>query len=92
MLDIVSSTLSLNTSLATKPLPIQKSSDAADFASQMFGVVKQAEALAVGGMQGQVPMQDVVMKVMEAERTFATAMAIRDKAVGAYLEISRMQI
>jgi flagellar hook-basal body complex protein FliE len=32
------------------------------------------------------------MKVMEAERTFSTAMAIRDKVVGAYLEISRMQI
>lgn len=63
-----------------------------NFASQFLDVLKQSETAAISGMQGQMPMQDVVMKVMEAERVFATAMAVRDKAVSAYLEMSRMQI
>lgn len=70
----------------------QSKTSVTDFASNMLDVVRQAENAAVGGIQGQVPVQDVIMKVMEAERTFATAMSIRDKAVGAYLELSRMQI
>jgi flagellar hook-basal body complex protein FliE len=74
------------------PTPAQDHRSFSDFASHIADVVKQAEVAAVGGMQGKVPMQDVVMKVMEAERTFSAAMAIRDKAVSAYLEISRMQI
>jgi flagellar hook-basal body complex protein FliE len=62
------------------------------FAAHVMDVLKQGELAAVSGMQGQMPMQDVVMKVMEAERVFAAAMAVRDKAVSAYLELSRMQI
>ena len=92
MLDMIASAINLGSATKAMQQPLQKVSGSADFASQMIDVIKQAETAAVGGMQGQVPMQDVVLKVMEAERTFATAMAIRDKAVGAYLEISRMQI
>jgi flagellar hook-basal body complex protein FliE len=54
--------------------------------------MRQAESTAIAGINGQIPMQDAVLKVMEAERTFAAAMAIKDKAVNAYLELSRMQI
>jgi flagellar hook-basal body complex protein FliE len=89
MLDAITSTVGSHTML--KPAQ-QVQSSVTDFAKSMLDVVGQAEKAAVAGIQGQVPVQDVVMKVMEAERTFATAMAIRDKAVGAYLEISRMQI
>ncbi len=92
MLDIITAAIGQSMPLKLAPQSIQKPSGGTDFASQMIDVVKQAETAAVGGMQGQVPMQDVVMKVMEAERMFSTAMAVRDKAVGAYLEISRMQI
>jgi flagellar hook-basal body complex protein FliE len=87
---IVSATGFVSALKSTQQSP--KTTSTADFASNLIDVVKQAEQAAVGGIQGQAPIQDVVMKVMEAERTFATAMAIRDKAVGAYLEISRMQI
>jgi flagellar hook-basal body complex protein FliE len=91
MIDTIVSATGFGSALkATQQTP--KTTSPADFASNLIDVVKQAEQAAVGGIQGQAPMQDVVMKVMEAERTFATAMAIRDKAVGAYLEISRMQI
>jgi flagellar hook-basal body complex protein FliE len=92
MLDAITAASGLNSALKVAQQGLQNSSPAMNFASSMIDVVKQAESVATAGMQGQVPMQDVVMKVMEAERTFATAMAIRDKAVGAYLEISRMQI
>jgi flagellar hook-basal body complex protein FliE len=79
--------------LATLLLPQpQVTAQGEGFAAHVMDVLKQGEAAAVGGMQGQMPMQDVVMKVMEAERVFAAAMAVRDKAVSAYLELSRMQI
>ena len=37
-------------------------------------------------------MQQVVEAVMAAEQTLQSAIAIRDKVVSAYLEISRMAI
>lgn len=55
-------------------------------------IVQQGEAAAIAGVNGQVPLQTVVDKVMAAERALQTALAVRDKAVGAYQEISRMQI
>ena len=92
MLNLIAPALNMGAALKNAAPSSHQNAGLADFASHIFDVMKQAETAAVGGMQGQVPMQDVVMKIMEAERTFSTAMAIRDKAVGAYLEISRMQI
>jgi flagellar hook-basal body complex protein FliE len=83
------SALPAATQLLSAQLPAPKFDQVA---TQFMDVMKQAETSAVQGMQGQVPMQDVVMKVMEAERMFAAAMAVREKAVSAYLELSRMQI
>jgi flagellar hook-basal body complex protein FliE len=54
--------------------------------------VRSGEAAAVAGVQGSLPLQTVVERVMAAERTLQAALAVRDKAVGAYQEISRMQI
>ena len=92
MIDMITNAAGFAPALKSPQQTAQVTSQSSNFASHFIDAVRQAEALAVGGMQGQVPMQDVVMKVMEAERAFSTAMAIRDKAVGAYLEISRMQI
>jgi flagellar hook-basal body complex protein FliE len=39
-----------------------------------------------------LPLQTVVERVMAAERTLQAALAVRDKAVSSYLEVSRMQI
>jgi flagellar hook-basal body complex protein FliE len=61
---------------------------AADAAS----TIRNAEALSVAGIQGRAPVQQVVEAVMSAEQTLQGAIAIRDKVVGAYLELSRMQI
>ncbi|MEM5585019.1 MULTISPECIES: flagellar hook-basal body complex protein FliE [unclassified Roseibium] len=54
--------------------------------------VKQGEATAIAGVDGQASVQQVVEAVMAAESTLQTAIAIRDKVVHAYQEISRMSI
>jgi len=54
--------------------------------------VKQGEATAIAGVDGQASVQQVVEAVMAAESTLQTAIAIRDKVVSAYQEISRMSI
>ena len=43
-------------------------------------------------LQGKASVQQVVEAVMSAERQLQTAIAVRDKVVAAYLEISRMAI
>jgi flagellar hook-basal body complex protein FliE len=92
MIDLLTSKLNTPGVFGSGAKPQQNGSGVADFAAHLVDVLKQAETAAVGGIRGEVPMQDVVMKVMEAERTFSTAMAVRDKAVSAYQELSRMQI
>lgn len=72
---------------------------AADFAQVLGSVASETinnlrggEAAAISGLRGQMPVQDVVEAVMSAERSLQTALALRDKTVAAYQEISRMQI
>ncbi|MBB3233722.1 flagellar hook-basal body complex protein FliE [Phyllobacterium endophyticum] len=64
--------------------------------SQLTGSVSNklegAEAISMKSMTGDVPTRDVVNAVMDAEQSLQTAIAIRDKIVQAYLEISRMPI
>ncbi|MGY6570988.1 MAG: flagellar hook-basal body complex protein FliE [Salinarimonas sp.] len=54
--------------------------------------VRAAEATSIKGIQGQASVQQVVEAVMSAEQSLNTAIAVRDKVVQAYQEISRMQI
>lgn len=61
-------------------------------ASNAASVVRQAEATSIAGIQGTATVQQVVESVMAAEQTLQGAVAIRDKVVAAYLELSRMQI
>ncbi len=62
------------------------------FATQTISSVKGGEAAAIAGVDGKAPLQSVVSAVMQAERDLHTAIALRDKAVSAYQEISRMAI
>lgn len=57
-----------------------------------IGTVKSGEATAVAGVRGDATVQQVVEAVMAAEQTVQAGVAIRDKVVSAYLEISRMSI
>jgi flagellar hook-basal body complex protein FliE len=68
-----------------------------DFASVLANVaaegvqtMRAGEAAALGGLQGKTSVQQVVEAVMSAEQTLQAAIAIRDKVVAAYQEISRM--
>jgi len=61
-------------------------------AANAAGVVRNAEAVSIAGVQGGASVQQVVEAVMSAEQTLQGAVAIRDKVVAAYLELSRMQI
>jgi len=85
-------------SAATKPEGVAEASTEdfgamlARFASESIGTIQQGEIAATGGLSGTVPVQEVVQKVMAAEQALHTGIALRDKIVAAYLEISRMTI
>ena len=63
-----------------------------NIAASAIGTLEQGEAAAIQGIQGSMPMQQVVDRVLDAERTLQATLAIRDKLVSSFLEISRMQI
>jgi flagellar hook-basal body complex protein FliE len=54
--------------------------------------VQGGEAAAIQGLQGGMAPYKVVDSIMGAQRTLQSMLAIRDKAVSAYQEISRMAI
>ncbi|KQO69554.1 flagellar hook-basal body protein FliE [Methylobacterium sp. Leaf469] len=54
--------------------------------------LRTGEATAISGIQGKASTQQVVEAVMSAEQSLQTAIAVRDKVVAAYLELSRMAI
>ena len=56
------------------------------------GTLEQAEQVSVKALQGEADTREVVDAVMSAEQALQAAVAIRDKIVSAYLEISRMAI
>lgn len=71
----------------------------ADFAAVLGSLVtdaatslRKSEAAAVAGIEGRMPTQAIVEAVLTAERSLQTTLAVRDKAVAAYQEISRMTI
>lgn len=81
------------------PAPAAASQAGSDFASMLgklagetADTLRQGEAAALSGITGSLPLQTVVDRVMAAEHTLQTAIAVRDKVVSAYLEVSRMQI
>jgi flagellar hook-basal body complex protein FliE len=54
--------------------------------------IKAAEKTSMQGIQGSVPMQDVVQSVLKAQTSLQTVLALRDKAVTAYQSITSMPI
>jgi flagellar hook-basal body complex protein FliE len=64
----------------------------ASAASDAVKTLKTAETTSIAGLQGKASVQQVTESVMGAERTLQTSLAIRDKAVSAYQQISQMQI
>lgn len=54
--------------------------------------LQNAETMSVKAIRGEAETREVADAVMSAEQSLQAAVAIRDKLVQAYLEISRMQI
>jgi flagellar hook-basal body complex protein FliE len=65
---------------------------AKDFATHLAETIQVGEQAAVAGVTGAMPMNEVVQKVMEAERSLTTLVSVRDKAVSSILELTRMQV
>jgi len=61
-------------------------------AKDAVGTMQDGEAAAIEGVKGEMPTFKVVDAVMSAQRTLQEVLAVRDKAVSAYQEITRMTI
>lgn len=72
--------------------PTDFTSALAEAANEAMGNLKAGEAAAIQGIGGNLGLQDVVSAIMSAEQTLHTAIAIRDKVVAAYQEVTRMAI
>jgi flagellar hook-basal body complex protein FliE len=60
--------------------------------SSAVDTLKAGEAAAIQGVEGGAPPMRVVESVMDAQRSLQSALAIRDKLVSAWQDISRMSI
>ena len=54
--------------------------------------LNSAESLSISALRGDAGPREVADAVMSAEQSLQIAIAVRDKVVSAYLEISRMAI
>jgi flagellar hook-basal body complex protein FliE len=54
--------------------------------------LKAGETASISGLQGRASAQQVVDAMMSAERSLQLAVAVRDKVVQAYQELTRMAI
>lgn len=64
----------------------------ADVANNTTDALKAGESAAIGGITGSRSVQQVVEAMLNADQALQTAIAVRDKLVSAYQEISRMTI
>jgi flagellar hook-basal body complex protein FliE len=61
-------------------------------ASKTVDTMQNAEQVSIQALKGNADTRQVVDAVMSAQQSLQTAVAIRDKVVSAYLEVSRMSI
>ncbi|MDD9908481.1 MAG: flagellar hook-basal body complex protein FliE [Ahrensia sp.] len=61
-------------------------------AQALMASLQNAETMSAAGMTGQAGVREVTDAVMSAERDLQTTIAIRDKVVSAWLDVSRMAI
>ena len=61
-------------------------------ASNTVEDIRGAEQMSLKALSGEADIRDVTDAVMSAEQSLNAAIAIRDKIVTAFLEVSRMQI
>ncbi len=64
----------------------------ASFSADTVDKMKTSEQMSIAGISGKASTQSVVEAVMAAQESLSTALAVRDKAVSAFQDISRMPI
>ncbi len=85
-------------SFASQSTKVATSSDVSfgdvlkQLANEGADTIKNGESAAIAGIHGQASTLQVVDAVMAAERSLQTMIAVRDKVVNAYQEISKMAI
>jgi len=61
-------------------------------ATDAMNNIRQGEHMSFEGIKGTASTREVVDAVLSAEQSLQTALAMRDKIVSAYLDITKMQI
>ncbi|TIU40439.1 MAG: flagellar hook-basal body protein FliE, partial [Mesorhizobium sp.] len=61
-------------------------------ATKTVNTLQGAEQMSIQALKGDADTRQVVDAVLSAQQALQTTIAIRDKVVSAYLEISRMSI
>lgn len=64
----------------------------AQLSNDAVNKLNTSESMSVAGISGKATTQSVVEAVMSAQEALQTAVAVRDKAVSAFQEVSRMAI
>ena len=64
----------------------------AQLSNDTVNKLNKSETMSVAGISGKATTQSVVEAVMSAQEALQTAVAVRDKAVSAFQEVSRMSI
>lgn len=64
----------------------------ASMAKDTVDKLKTSEQMSIAGIEGKATTQSVVESVMAAQESLQTAIAVRDKAVSAYQDVTRMAI
>ena len=81
---------------STAPTPSSGGTSFEDALGQAIGsavgALQTGEAVAIQGVEGATPPMKVAEAVMGAQRSLQSLLAIRDKLVSAYQEITRMAI
>jgi flagellar hook-basal body complex protein FliE len=80
------------TSPATSGAGSDFTSMMAQLANGTVNSLKSSEQMSIAGMSGKATTQSVVEAVMQAQESLQTAVAVRDKAVSAFQEVTRMSI
>ena len=64
----------------------------ASFSNDTMSAMSTGESMSIAGIQGKATTQSVVEAVMSAQEKLQTALAVRDKAVAAFQDVTRMSI
>ena len=62
------------------------------FTKDAVDKMKTSESTSIAGLQGNATTQSVVESVMQAQEALQTALAVRDKTVAAFQDVTRMAI